>query len=73
MALYAFLKACHIALLELAAILLADIFKQLAKELVESNNRYVHPIKISIDLLFAYDACFRNLFLQLSCLLLVIR
>ena len=32
--------------------LLADIFKELAKELVKSSSRCVHHIKISIDLLF---------------------
>ena len=53
MALYAFLKAWNTVWFVFAAILLADIFKELAKELVESSSRYVYYIKISIDPLFA--------------------
>ena len=56
MALYALLKAWDTVRFVCAAILLADIFKELAKELVGSR-RYVHYIKSSNDLLFAKPTC----------------
>ena len=48
---YAFFKAWNNVWFVHAAILLTDIFKELAKELVQSSSsRYVCYIKISIDL-----------------------